>query len=48
MPLSRYDKPTIITEQRYIVEDSDFASLNIGECYIKYKSIKPERVKIII
>ena len=48
MPLSRYDKPMMITEQRYIVEDSDFASLDTGECYIKYRSEKPERVKIIV
>lgn len=48
MPFSRYDKPTVITEQRYVVEDSDFASLDTGECYIKYRSEEPERVKIII
>lgn len=48
MPFSRYDKPTVITEQRYLVEDSDFASLDTGECYIKYRSEEPERVKIII
>lgn len=48
MPFSRYDKPTVITEQRYVVEDSDFASLDTGECYIKYRSGEPERVKIII
>lgn len=48
MPLSRYDKPLITTEQRPIVEDGDFASLDIGECYIKLYSAKPERVKILI
>lgn len=48
MPLSRYDKPTVITEQRSIVEDSDFASLDTGECYIKIRSSWPERVKILI
>lgn len=48
MPFSRYDKPTVITEQRYVVEDSDFASLDTGECYVKYRSAKPERVKIIV
>lgn len=48
MPLSRYDKPTFTTELRYVVEDSDFASLDTGECYVKYRSEKPERVKILI
>lgn len=48
MPLSRYDRPVITTEQRYIVEDSDFASLDTGECYVKYRAEDPERVKILI
>lgn len=48
MPISRYDKPTVMTEQRPIVEDSDFASLDVGECYIKIRSAKPEKVKILI
>lgn len=47
MPLSRYDRPTITTEVRPIVEDSDFASLDVGECYVKIKSARPERVRII-
>lgn len=48
MPLSRYDKPSIINEENPIVEDEDFASLDVGECYVKYRSFDPERVKIII
>lgn len=48
MPLSRYDKPTVGHELLPIVEDTDFASLGIGECYIKIRSAPPERVKIII
>ena len=48
MPLSRYDKPAVITEQRPIVEDEDFSSLDTGECYIKIRSANPERVKILI
>lgn len=47
MPLSRYDRPTITMEVRSIVEDSDFASLDVGECYVKIKSARPERVRII-
>lgn len=47
MSLSRYDRPTVTTEVRPIVEDSDFASLGIGECYVKLRSEAPERVKII-
>lgn len=48
MPLSRYDKPTVISELLPIVEDTDFASLDIGECYIKIRSAEPERVKILV
>ena len=48
MPLSRYDKPTVSHELLPIVEDTEFASLGIGECYIKIRSSPPERVKIII
>lgn len=48
MPLSRYDKPTITTEVRPMVEDQDFASLRIGECYVKIRSDPPARVKIIL
>lgn len=47
MPLSRYDKPNVLTELVPIVEDQDFASLGIGECYIKIRDAEPERVKII-
>ena len=47
-PLSRYDRPTVTTEIRPFVEDSDFASLGVGECYIKIKSDVPARVKIIL
>lgn len=48
MPLSRYDKPIVSTEQRPMVEDGDFASLETGECYIKIRSARPERVRILI
>ena len=48
MPLSRYDKPTVTTENLPIVDDEDFASLGIGECYIKIRSAVPERVRIIL
>ncbi len=48
MPFSRYDSPTVKTEMRPIVENDEFVSLEIGECYIKIGSQKPERVKILI
>lgn len=48
MPFSRYEKPIISTEQRPVVEESDFAGLGIGECYIKILSAGPERVRILI
>lgn len=48
MPFSRYDKPIVKAEMRPMVENSEFASLDIGECYIKIRSGKPERVKILI
>lgn len=47
MPLSRYEPPVVTTEQEYMVEDSDFASLGVGECYIKVRSSQPERLKIL-
>jgi len=48
MPLSRYDKPVVSVRQRPIVEDQDFASLDIGEFYLKIRSARPERVKLLI
>lgn len=48
MPFSRYDSPVVKTEMCPMVENSDFADLDIGECYIKIRSEKPERVKILI
>lgn len=48
MPCSRYDHPTIKIEMRPVVENEEFASLDIGECYIKLRSEKPERVRILI
>ncbi len=47
MPMSRYDKPVVSTEMRPIVEDADFAGLDIGECYIKIRNARPVKVKII-
>lgn len=47
MPFSRYEPPVVSVEQKYLVEDSDFASLGIGECYIKVQSSQPERLKIL-
>ena len=44
MPLSRYDKPMITTELQPIVRDEDFASLDVGECYVKFLSALPERI----
>ena len=46
MPLSRYEPP-VYTYIYYMVEDSDFASLGVGECYIKVRSSQPERLKIL-
>lgn len=48
MPLSRYDSPAVRTEMRPVVENGDFASLGIGECYVKIGSEKPKRVRIMI
>ena len=47
MPISRYDRPIIRSEMRPLVEDSDFASLNVGECYIKIRSDPPMKVRIL-
>ena len=48
MPVSRYDRPVSKVEMRPIVDNQDFASLKLGECYIKIQSERPEKVKIII
>ncbi len=48
MPYSRYDRPTVSVDERCVVEDQDFANLDVGECYVKYRSARPERVKIIV
>ena len=48
MPFSRYDRPAIKTEMLPVVEDMDFASLDIGECYVKYRAEKPRKVKVLI
>lgn len=44
MPLSRYEKPVIMTELHPIVQDEDFAALGVGECYVKLLSAEPERI----
>lgn len=46
MPVSRYDRPQsqYVTEPQ--VSDEEFASLGVGECYIKIKDAPPVRVKI--
>lgn len=47
MPLSRYDQPIIKTEREPTISYEDFASLEMGECYIKIKDIEPKRVTIL-
>lgn len=44
MPLSRYEKPTVTTELQPIVPDEAFASLGVGECYVKIFAAEPERI----
>lgn len=48
MPISRYDHIKVSTHERSILENSDLSSLGIGECYIKYQSYQPVRVKIVL
>lgn len=47
-PLTRYDKITTVTEMRPIVDEHEFATLDIGECYVKIRASDPQRVKIIL
>ena len=47
MPASRYEAPTVKYELEPAVTDSDFASLDTGECYVKIMSCPPQRVRII-
>lgn len=48
VPISRYADSVVKIETEPIVRYEDFASLDIGECYIKIRSAEPERVKIMI
>lgn len=48
MPVSRYDRPVIRSEMRPIVEDADFAGLDVGECYVKYRAEIPRKVKVLL
>lgn len=48
LPLSRYDTPRIDTHWQPIVDDQDFASLGIGECFIKFYASAPVRCKILL
>ena len=45
-PLSRYDRPIVEMKEEPYVKDQDFASLGIGEMYIKVEAERPYRVKI--
>lgn len=47
LSLSRYETPRIDTQWQPIVDDHDFASLGIGECYIKLYASDPVRCKIL-
>lgn len=48
LPFTRYDKITTVTEMRPIVDEHEFATLDIGECYVKIRASDPQRVKIIL
>lgn len=47
MPISRHDVPAVKYELEPIVTDSDFASLDTGEAYLKIQSFPPQKVHII-
>ncbi len=46
LSLSRYDPIRVKSELEPTVSDSDFASLNIGECYVKIQAHPVRKVKI--
>lgn len=47
MPLSRYGQPGCEYVTEPCVSDEEFASLKMGECYVKIKAAAPVRVKMI-
>lgn len=44
--ISRYAAPVTKSDLEPLVTDTDFASLGIGECYVKILSCPPQRVKL--
>lgn len=46
--ISRYAAPVTKNEREPIVTDTEFASLDIGDCYVKLLSCPPQKVKIIM
>lgn len=47
LPASRLDSIVIKEDREPLVSDSAFASLDIGECYVKIMSDHPRKVKIL-
>lgn len=45
-PISRYDRPIVEMKEEPWVKDQDFASLSVGQMYIKIQSEHPYRVQI--
>ncbi len=45
-PISRYDRPIVEMKEESWVKDQDFASLSVGQMYIKIQSEYPYRVQI--
>lgn len=48
MPISRYDHPITRTEVEPIVTELDFASLKIGEAYVKIRQARPQKVSFVL
>ena len=46
--ISRYAAPVTKSDLEPLVTDTDFASLGIGECYVKILSCPPQRVKLVM
>ena len=48
MPISRYDRPMVKSEIEPLVTELDFASLKVGEAYVKIRQARPQKVSFVL
>lgn len=47
LPVSRYDPPTVKYELEPAYTDMEFSELDVGDCIVKLKSSRPQKVHIV-